>query len=218
MIWEQRFLLHRAAQRRGQALNLELAHILVERDPEGALATASDRFIAACVPVELEPADVPGLVRADLWRMATALCRGDPLAWPRMRLGETSVTLSDGSVHPRFYPPRFTGERLEVKLLPRLRAKIVPRHCPVTRQPRGSFTVDPFLLAQLARALGCLGSSQSRSRPLAITRVTRSGPLLLETEAPLSSGWPCPPFGLLMPLQVINSGDRAAIQEGDECA
>lgn len=168
-----------------------LGEVLIQRlDDTRGLAIATDGSMLAVVPVELDKNDVPGLIRADLLKLAAKVT---PRSFGDVALAlvsEDDVVLpGDGSTHKR---TNYAGARY-----PDI-SRVVPAypHKPAGYAP----PFDAALLGKIVRALGI--------EKIALTPNAKStGPMIVSgIHADRTPGTrPVAPYGILMPLVEIEA-------------
>lgn len=172
-----------------------LEHVLIEQTAPGeGLAIACDSVALAVVPVILEDGDVPGLVEGRILSLARkALARGGNQY--RAVLGAESITLADGSIHPRTMDCQYPDWR-----------RIIPSLTPADLMVSPYIAVNPALLATIGKALGI--------DALVLTYHSDTTPILIQTRARNGSS-PQAPYGVLMPkgMGVPNTSFLAPVRE-----
>lgn len=153
------------------------------------VAVATDGFMLAIVPVQIDNEDVTGLIHKDTFKQAL---KGSKSGFARLSLQEKFVELPNGNLIKRDFIgtyPMFLGvlteERDEV-------VKVEPYPA--------SIHLDVKLLFTLAQAIGIHGSRYSGAH-ISIYPSASSGnqPIYITTAKKASGRW-MPPFGIIMPV------------------
>lgn len=179
------------------------------------LAVATDGFMLAIVPVQLEDEDVPGLVDAELIKSAGKLTpKTFPGAW--LKLEPQRVTLLDQSVRPRWDGDQWPGNFPDITAI--LPAKRPDGRADDEGKADPGLNVHPVLsintayLIDLTKALGSRYIKSQRDsthwRFLYLTPAFAT-PVLIEMGrrvGPTFGAWRAP-LGLLMPITDTDSQD-----------
>lgn len=174
-----------------------LVHISVERTKDDrGIAVAANGFLMAIIPVILDENDVPGIVRADLFRMAARMPDPDPLHrrkskvdYATLELGAERVTLADQSTHLRTTVVGADAQFVDWR-------RIMARAGSVA--PVGEIGFDPRYITILGEALGV----RPPERGLRLTFNGPQNPVVVERNTSLATDEPEPPYGFVMPQTI----------------
>lgn len=182
---------------------------------ENGLAVATDGFMLAIAPVQLEDEDIPGLVDANLFQEAAKVTpRTFPGVW--MKLDEQRINLLDQSVRARWVGDQWPGNYPDIMAV--LPAKRPDGRATEEGEADPGLNSHPVLsintayLIDLTKALGAKYIKSARDnthfRFLYLTR-TFGTPILIEIarHRTVFGGHWLAPLGLLMPITDTDAQD-----------